>query len=540
MRFVPALRIRPVPAATIAAAVALVGWYAARNDLAELAARYQVIDDAFYYLEIANNLRAGCGSSFDCLNQTNGYHPLWLLLLVPITAIIPDAGNAQAWLALAASIVLFFAACIALTLTARRLMPQARLAPYVPALLLAANPSQFFVAVNGLETPVAFLTLALLMGAVSRALAPSPTAAGGVPPTAALAVAGACVLAFLARLDYAIVAALALGALLLADLGRLRRPGRGVLLAGAVFAAVVAVYLGGNLALFDAALPVSGAIKQEPFLDRFELGVLHGPAGAVSALFWPLRYVTWPGNPLFLLLAVVPTAVAVSRARRSPAPARDLFLALAGWVHAALYLLLQSSGPEYYFVPLVLSVAWSCAVTAQAIEVRLGRRGLTAGSAAMLALALAGPLAAGAVLDRDRPIVAWRLDRLRAIGWMNQALPAGARIGSWWSGAVGYYSRHPVVNLDGLVNSRRYLEVLQHCRVGSYLLEQEVFYLADYVTMAMVTAGTGNAALFPGRCWAELWRDVTAAGYRLEPLLILADPDHPGERAFAVLAIRRP
>ena len=42
------------------------------------------IDDAFYYFEIARNLAAGKFSTFDGgITMTNGYHPVWLLLVTP-------------------------------------------------------------------------------------------------------------------------------------------------------------------------------------------------------------------------------------------------------------------------------------------------------------------------------------------------------------------------------------------------------------------------------------------------------------------------
>lgn len=41
-------------------------------------------DDAYYYFKVARNISAGLGSSFDGISLTNGYHPLWLLICVPI------------------------------------------------------------------------------------------------------------------------------------------------------------------------------------------------------------------------------------------------------------------------------------------------------------------------------------------------------------------------------------------------------------------------------------------------------------------------
>ncbi len=42
-------------------------------------------DDFFYYAQIAHNLLNGKGLSFDGITQTNGFHPLWMLILIAIS-----------------------------------------------------------------------------------------------------------------------------------------------------------------------------------------------------------------------------------------------------------------------------------------------------------------------------------------------------------------------------------------------------------------------------------------------------------------------
>lgn len=44
-------------------------------------------DDAFYYFTVARNIAEGNGVTFDGLNPTNGFHPLWLLLNIPVFAL---------------------------------------------------------------------------------------------------------------------------------------------------------------------------------------------------------------------------------------------------------------------------------------------------------------------------------------------------------------------------------------------------------------------------------------------------------------------
>jgi hypothetical protein len=41
-------------------------------------------DDAFYYFKVAVNINAGRGVTFDGVNPTNGFHPLWMLICIPI------------------------------------------------------------------------------------------------------------------------------------------------------------------------------------------------------------------------------------------------------------------------------------------------------------------------------------------------------------------------------------------------------------------------------------------------------------------------
>jgi hypothetical protein len=47
-------------------------------------------DDAYYYFTIAKNIRDGRGLTFDGQTITNGFHPLWLLTLLPVFLIVKD------------------------------------------------------------------------------------------------------------------------------------------------------------------------------------------------------------------------------------------------------------------------------------------------------------------------------------------------------------------------------------------------------------------------------------------------------------------
>jgi hypothetical protein len=48
-------------------------------------------DDMYYYLKLAQNIYVGHGITFDGIHMTNGFHPFYLLMLIPIMALsLPD------------------------------------------------------------------------------------------------------------------------------------------------------------------------------------------------------------------------------------------------------------------------------------------------------------------------------------------------------------------------------------------------------------------------------------------------------------------
>jgi hypothetical protein len=61
--------------------------YAATSEGFNLANYWFIRDDAYYYYKVAQNISEGHGSTLDTIHPTNGYHPLWLLICIPIFAL---------------------------------------------------------------------------------------------------------------------------------------------------------------------------------------------------------------------------------------------------------------------------------------------------------------------------------------------------------------------------------------------------------------------------------------------------------------------
>jgi hypothetical protein len=209
------------------------------------------MDDFCYYVVIARHIVASGLSSFDGQVITNGYHPLWMCVLIGLTAATGGPGTAF-YLAV---IALQIAASLAATWLVLRILRRHA----APPCAITASVMVFAVALSdlvttGMEVVIAIpLLLAFLdeadLWAVCRRKRPLR-----------LGLLGAA--AILARVDAAILVALVL-AMLLAAIPP--RGSRGAWLRTAFRLAAgllpCLAYAGFNLAEFGTALPISSTAK---------------------------------------------------------------------------------------------------------------------------------------------------------------------------------------------------------------------------------------------------------------------------------------
>src|SRR5215831_17120838 len=67
------------------------------------------VDDTYYYLVTADNAAHGFGFTFDRMNPTNGFHPLWMFLLMPLSWVASGNMELFARLAITLELILLFA-----------------------------------------------------------------------------------------------------------------------------------------------------------------------------------------------------------------------------------------------------------------------------------------------------------------------------------------------------------------------------------------------------------------------------------------------
>ena len=497
-------------------------------------------DDSFYYFQIAYHLAGGEFSTFDGgITRTNGYHPLWLLLITPFYWFFDKT---EALFAIKAFEIMLVAGGVALAAGAARVarLPWVLLFAALPALY--GNPALFL----GLEAAAGLFMLGLFLLAVCLF---ARDAARWRWPLAAVAFTLPWV-----RLEYAAVSVAAAAALCLAEWsggfpsapageasveglspraprqpGGWRGWGRPALalnaaapLSGAV--AGILAYFAWNAVVFGGPVPVSAAAKRFLSQRYWERTGGYSLTENVDAF---LRSGFFDDELLIALEVCVYAALVWWFSRRSRG--RDDWLLLAFLVgvfglaagHLAKFaqgvLTVHPRWGEYswYFVPAYLMEALvvpaRCCVAIWFVRRFVGlRRGSRipslgiVGIGAVFLLSTADFTAPFRFVDSrrestllrsritnymgtmamNRPSTAGRPSRRSIVSYMgtmamNRLLPEGSVVGSWDSGIVGYFSRFPVMNLDGLANSWDYLRARRAGTGAAFLQRRGITHYAN-------------------------------------------------------------
>ena len=443
-------------------------------------------DDSFYYFQIARNLAEGKFSTFDGgITRTNGYHPLWLFLITPFYWVFDPE---RALFAIKAFEIMLVAGGVALVTAAARL---ARMPWY---LMFAAPPMLYqqhglFV---GMEAAAALFMLGLFI-LTACLFARSP--ARWKWPLAAIAFALPWV-----RLEYIAISLAVTAALCLIEWSRReslpsreRRasaPRRGGLahsvlamntvapLLGAVTG--ILVYFAYNGIVFGGVMPVSGATKQ---MWSQRLWKQEGGYSFVLNFRDVLRIPAFDYELLVALEVCAYVVLVWCFARRSRGRTDWLLPAFLAGVSGLAVVHLAKFGQTvltvhpifgnygWYFAPAYLMMALIIPVRCY-VAIHFVHRFVWPRWPQAANVLIVGIIAAAIFLlakpdftypfrfvDRNSGSVdrEWEVTSYMGTLVMDRLLPEDSVVGSWSAGVIGYFSRFPVVNLDGLVNSYDYL-----------------------------------------------------------------------------------
>ncbi|HNY27859.1 MAG TPA: hypothetical protein PKH31_10815 [Candidatus Sumerlaeota bacterium] len=460
-----------------------------------------LLDDSFYYFKVAQNVVDGYGSTFDRIHPTNGYHPLWLGMLLPIAALARDP-----WVLVRSAVAL---SILFNTLTAYliwRVLSRSVRGWFIAALgtaLYFLNPRVTQSGVNGLE--VALSTFCVMAGvALTLLRSRAPSEIRGHRFLLGLALG----LMFLARTDNAFYILVLMGVALVEE-----KPGRRFgtfCLLGAVSGLLVAPWLAWNVWRFGALMQVSGKacpyMLQTLFLEaghsRTDLWI---EGARLSAKFFlkglydiPLglpRWLVW-GAGAFSVLALsvrwYDTNLPGGKALR-----RSVGVLLALGAGAFLLLLVHAGlrwHPRDYYCDtaillLVLGFSFALAffdpgrVAESLVRCCYGTVPLDHGflRTVLVGLSLAALVWGGTITWRalDEGRYPHQSELLEAAYWLRDNVPEDEVAAGFNVGIVGFFSGRQVVNLDGVINNAAYDALVQRDLFG-LMRRAGVRYYVDY------------------------------------------------------------
>jgi hypothetical protein len=406
-------------------------------------------DDAYYYFSIARNSIESGSVSIDGIHTTNGFHPLWWLLLLLIFRLPTTSPDFPVHLALTLAAMLDGLAIAGIWLITFRLT-KSKEASFFAGICYAINPVVVLQATNGLETGLTQFCLIwfwwLLVGWMDEP--------NDMRRMFLTGVMGGFML--LARNDTLFFYTIGIFAWILLTGFR-----RGWKFAVGAFSITILMNIPWYLVsrwllnswVQDSGLAVPYAIQQRwllnngaEWLPRLEEGLRQ----IFLSYSWLRGDPT--GLPLFIgigLWVFVLTLLIIhwlrSRDKRSMA-------FLLPPIIAGAMLMLFHGGLRWYPRP------WY-----------------------FLVLSAAFPVAAAFTISvQQHP---WQKDFLRTSYWINENIPKGTLVGSFNAGIYSYYSGRTIVNLDGVVNHEAFL-ALKKKQIMPFLREKKVEYLVDS-TMAL-------------------------------------------------------
>jgi hypothetical protein len=472
-------------------------------------------DDFFYYLVIAQNIVAHGVSSFDGTMPTNGYHPLWMLVLCALVAVTGGAGSGFFTVLL---VVQLAASLLAVWLVFRTLARwQTPGLPIVACVLIFAVALSD-IAVTGMEVVIAVPLILAFLAEADRA------ANDTLRPLRFGLLASGCVLA---RVDTVILVgmvALAVAPALLVLLRQFRR-----LIWLTVGLAPAGLYFLSNIVFFGTILPISSSAK------ALVPGFVFNPDALLTA-FTPGDF-----DPVEIMVIMVPAwcvlACAIAgllRWRRDTARAR---LRTAFCAFPPLFYLLLAVRSDWmlwrwYLYPVVTATPFALCWAGE-ILLRFQR------TAAMIAIStiailfglVPAALDLGGHYAHTTPSVNSIYTAAVATEDFASAHPGRYAMGDR-AGTMAFLIKRPVFQLEGIVGDRSLLDAIRDkADLVALLRAHDVDY---YIGTRMVRDGNCWVGQEPKPHQAGKLSPAMTGRFCGEPLVTTTDRDGTVTQVFTV------
>lgn len=434
-------------------------------------------DDAFYYIAPAWNFANHGVSTFDGIHVTNGYQPLWFLVL-SVFALFTPYKEMFPQVALGVSFALSALAFIPI-LRIGRLVRSAHFTLIAAALWsLMSFASPFYS--NGMENNLHALLIWLAIAELVALESDSRR------PIVYIAVFAAAIV--WTRLDSVVFVVVMFAVLI-----HIRR--REALRAGVIATALIAPIPAVLYLLGGTILPISTIAKMTVFTYAEWFRVIEDTTTFWRLLLWHMPHVAPVALQPVQLAAFAVAIVILVKARYQHRIVAGLAVALV----ATCLAILISSGeyhraltwyrsPAYVSWIVVVSLAVAAVIRRSVVRSRVVSIGVLGIAAALIIASYPAHLSR---LNYYHTLMSG--SAVEAITTeariIRETTPLDTRIASWDCGNLGWYSERKTINLDGLANNADYYNrvLIGNTQLLDYLRENDVSYVIGYAVHKELT-----------------------------------------------------
>ena len=487
-----------------------------------------LVDDAFYYLKPAQNLIAGKGLSFDGVNLTNGYHPLWMVVTVLI-CFFGDIMFQAKMLSLMGGLLYLSGALIISYVGLRNFKYWQKTLIFI---LFAFNLMQAKIFLQGLESGLNFFLLTVVV-----ALFVNPKMGDLTQARNKIIFGTFLALLALSRVDQ-ILLVIFLIVFLAADsasfnflkkMSYSQKQGaidlyNFSLLIVAPVIILFGAYLIFNYWEFQTITPVSGMVKKLYETEWLSAGYPNG--GFYKNILFHFKYIygisigqIWNsvqfsafsyfnlsliniGFIWFLTkISILPLLVGIFNVIKFRNNSRLSKILFAYFFFSIFHVILYATqlphftiyGTWYFSLEiLMITILYSMGlmyIFDRIYSFSKGKIPTTIGVILLLPFVLllsSVTIYESALYGAKDP----RVNRfLLASEWINSNLPKNIMIGAHSSGTLGYFVEdRSVINLDGLINSYQYYNVLRNGKFKEYVIDN-IDYYSDYSILDLEKEG---------------------------------------------------
>jgi hypothetical protein len=440
-----------------------------------------VQDDAFYYYVIARNIIEHAHSSFDGINLTNGYHPLWQAICLPVFYYFQGDTAIRVMLVIASFFDLL-ALVVFYKILCRSL--NNHYVVLVGVAILAFHGAIIRTWFNGLETALSIFSLSLLL---HQFLLIRNSDSSVFKEHVWLGFIAA--IAFLSRTDNAIIILCLFAFLYLPPLFT-RKEVKCALVTSIVFITLVIPWLAWNIINFGSIVQISGQIQDNTWLLNaapVELSIpqqiIYGILKSIAPIKIVFEKMFSPGFlpilPGYIYFFVFLLSLGYAQAKHPPLR-KNIYL-FAPFIVGVIILFLYHAGVRHfvrgwYNAPFLLVLILLLCFLLDTIKINALKHGHKIIFFIILTLLLTfySPYS-----YTKRPKDLHLDDRVAIAGWINTNTPTTAIIGAANAGIMGYYTQRIVVNLDGVVNEGAFRARINN-RLQLYIKDERIDYLADH------------------------------------------------------------